>query len=167
LRKKICMIASDPVTGATSVRMAADEAWQFVKDSHTGIFTSLRLDGTPVALPLWYVVDDDAIWLTTPRTSKKVSRVRANPRTSFLVESGVHWAELKAVQFGCTATVFTGEAAARIEQLKDGKYAAFRTPRSAMPVATRAHYEDARVAIRLEPAGRLVSWDNTRLRAER
>jgi hypothetical protein len=32
-----------------------------------------------------------------------------------------------------------------------------------MPAATRKHYEDERVAIRLEPSERLVTWDNSRL----
>ena len=147
----------------TSVRMPADEAWQFVKDSHTGIFTSLRRDGTPVALPLWYVAADGVVWLTTPSRSKKVSRVQAKPQTSFLVESGVYWSELKAVQFSCTATVVRGDEVMRIERMKNEKYAAFRTTRSQMPAATRAHYEDERVAIRLEPAERIITWDNSRL----
>jgi Pyridoxamine 5'-phosphate oxidase len=151
------------VTRVTSVRMPADEAWQFVEDSHTGVFTSMRMDGMPVALPVWYVVENGVVWLTTPSRSKKVSRVRANPATSFLVESGIYWTELKAVQFGCTATVFTGDPVARIEQMKNVKYAAFRAPRSTRPAATRKHYEDERVAIRLEPSERLVTWDNSRL----
>ena len=36
------------------VRLTSDEAWAFVEHAHTGIFTTLRRDGQPVALPVWF-----------------------------------------------------------------------------------------------------------------
>jgi len=32
-------------------RLSPEEAWAVVEASHTGIFTSLRRDGVPIALP--------------------------------------------------------------------------------------------------------------------
>jgi hypothetical protein len=146
-----------------SVRLGLDEAWDVVAAAHTGIFTSLRRDGTPISLPLWFVAVDHTIWLSTLRSSKKVSRVINDPRTSFLVESGERWAELSAVHFTCTATIVDGETVDWVEAAKAKKYDAHRTARREMPDATRAHYAAARVAIRLEPDARVLTWDNARL----
>jgi Pyridoxamine 5'-phosphate oxidase len=147
----------------SSVRLTEAEAWTLVAAAHTGIFTSLRRDGTPISLPLWFVVDDHTIWLSTPASSKKVTRVRNNPRTSFLVESGERWAELAAVHLTCTATVVEGDEVAWVEAEKARKYGAFRTARRAMPERTRDHYGGARAAIRLDPDARVLTWDNSRL----
>ena len=147
----------------SSVRLTVDEAWEVVAAAHTGIFTSLRRDGTPISLPLWFVAADRTIWLSTLLSSKKVTRVRNNPRTSFLVESGERWAELAAVHLTCTATVVEGNEVAWVEAEKARKYGAFRTPRHEMPDRTRNHYEGARVAIRLDADARVLSWDNSRL----
>ena len=39
-----------------SVRLSEDEAWSVIEGSHTGIITTLRADGSPVTLPMWFVV---------------------------------------------------------------------------------------------------------------
>ena len=41
--------------------MTSDEAWARIESAHTGIITSLRRDGTPVALPMWFCVVDRAV----------------------------------------------------------------------------------------------------------
>ena len=38
-----------------SVRLSEDEAWAFVDGAHTGIFCSMKRDGSPVMLPVWFV----------------------------------------------------------------------------------------------------------------
>ena len=80
------------------VRLSDDEAWDYLAAGHTGILTTLRRDGWPVSLPLWYVVDGRAIYVSTPVKSKKVTRIRHDDRGSFLVESGDAWVDLAAVQ---------------------------------------------------------------------
>jgi hypothetical protein len=147
-----------------SVRLDHDEAWEIVRAGHTGIFTSLRRDGFPIATPLWYVVEDGYIWLTTPARTKKLARVRNDPRSSFLVESGGLWVDLQAVHLVCTATVVDDpETVARIGALKAEKYNAFRAPRADLPTQTRTYYAGEFVAIRLEAENRIVSWDNSRI----
>ncbi len=146
-----------------SVRLDPPTAWEVVRQAHTGIFTSLRADGWPVALPLWFVVEGEVIWLSTLRSSKKAVRVRHDPRTSFLVESGLRWAELRAVHFSCTATVVEGERAVWVDDQKAAKYEGFGTRRRELPAASRDHYAAERVAIRLIPDERFLSWDNARV----
>src|SRR5262249_23651876 len=80
-----------------SVRLTPDEAWGVLERAHTGILTTLRRDGVPISLPMWFAVLDRTICFSTPARAKKLSRIRHDPRGSFLVESGERWAELEAV----------------------------------------------------------------------
>ena len=147
-----------------SVRLSPDEVWVVVEASHTGIFTSLRRDGMPVALPIWFVVLERRVYVSGPATAKRVARVRREPRVSFLVESGQRWAELRAVHLTGEARVVTeSDLLARVAAALDAKYAPFRTQRAAMPAATRAHYEVALATIEITPDEHILSWDNARL----
>ncbi len=56
------------------IRLSEDEAWDVLDKSHTGILTTLRRDGTPASLPVWYVVDERTIVVRTPPRTKKVAR---------------------------------------------------------------------------------------------
>jgi PPOX class probable F420-dependent enzyme len=147
-----------------SVRLTPDEAWGRLEAAHTGIFVTLRRDGIPIALPMWFVVLDRRLYVRTPARSKKVARIRRDPRVSFLIEAGERWAELTAVHVTGRAEV-VDDAVARdaVEAALDRKYAAFRTARAEMPSATRAHYAVPFVTIRIVPDARLVSWDNRKL----
>lgn len=147
-----------------SVRLSEAEAWDVLATSHTGIFTTLRRDGMPIALPVWFVALDRTVCLAAPSRTKKVARLRNDPRASFLVESGERWAELQAVHLTGTVEVIDDDAEkARIDAALEEKYAPFRTERTAMPEATQAHYA-GRTFFRLVPDARIVSWDNRRLR---
>ena len=146
-----------------SVRLEPDEAWAVVQASHTGILTTLRADGRPVALPVWFVVLDQAICMSAPTRTKKVARLRHDPRASFLVESGEHWAELEAVHLGGNVEIVEDPAlVARIAEAIEVKYTAFQTPPEAMPAETRERY-DGRTFLRFVPEGRILSWDNRRI----
>ncbi len=145
------------------VRLDADEAWAVLEVAHTGIFTTLRRDGMPIALPVWFVALDRTICLAAPSRTKKIARLRHDARASFLVESGEKWVELEAVHLTGRVELVTDEAAmARIDEALDEKYAAFRGPRGAMPEKTQAHYA-GRTFLRLIPDERIVSWDNRRI----
>lgn len=147
-----------------SIRFTPDEAWEFVERAHTGILTTLRRDGFPVALPVWFVVLDRTVCFTTPPGGKKVARVRRDPRAAFLVESGEAWTELAAVHLTGRVSVVTDErTTARVGELFDAKYAAYRLPDERMPAAARAVYRD-RLTLQLVPDERILSWDNSRIR---
>lgn len=147
-----------------SIRLTQDEAWAFIERSHTGILTTLRADGSPVALPVWFVVLDRAVCFATPGRTKKVARIARDPRGSFLVESGEHWRELSAVHLSGRIEAVSDESAkARIDEALTAKYAGFRTAPAQMPEATRAYYA-SRSFFRLVPGPRILTWDNSRLR---
>ena len=148
-----------------TIRLTSEEAWALVTNAHTGIFVTLRSDGTPIALPMWFVVLDGAIYVHTPRRSKKVARIRRNPRASFLVEEGERWAELRAVHLTGRAEIVEDAAVLeRFRAVADAKYTAFRTPRAAMPERTRQRAETIEsVLVRIVPDAHVLSWDNRKL----
>lgn len=147
-----------------SIRLSRDEAWERIERSHTGILTTLRADGHPITLPVWFVAVDRQIYVSTPPTSKKVSRARRDPRASFLVESGELWRELAAVHLtGELSEVDDETIARRVREKLDAKYAAFRVFRDDMPAQTSAAYQQSTL-LRFSPDDRVLSWDNTRIR---
>ncbi len=146
-----------------SIRLSPDEAWEVIDASHTGILSTLRADGSPVTLPTWFVVLDRTICMSTPSQTKKVRRIRRDARASFLVESGLRWAELCAVHVSGRIEIVEDEATTvRISGALDDKYASFRTAQAAMPEATKDHYA-SRTFLQLVPAGRMLTWDNSRI----
>jgi PPOX class probable F420-dependent enzyme len=145
------------------IRLTLDEAWDVLSQSRTGILTTLRADGAPVTLPVWFVVLDRAICFKTPSRARKVARIRRDPRASFLVESGERWAELRAVHLSGRVEEVGDEAARqRIGAALDEKYAAFRTAITDLPQSARERYA-AWAFFRLRPEQRLLTWDNSRL----
>jgi len=157
-------MSETPEKKKRGVRLAPEEAWEMVTNSHTGIYTTLKKDGTPIALPVWYVVLDNIIWMSTPERSKKVTRIKNNSRSSFLVESGELWRELKAVHLTGTSDMpdVSDELAHRIREAMDVKYGAYRTKTSAMPDSAKATYAKS-VTIRFAPDERIVSWSNAQI----
>jgi nitroimidazol reductase NimA-like FMN-containing flavoprotein (pyridoxamine 5'-phosphate oxidase superfamily) len=147
-----------------TVRLSDDEAWQFLAASPTAIVTTLRRDGFPVALPVWFVVIDREVYVRTPSSSKKALRVRHDDRAGVLVESGERWAELKAVSFTARANEVSDDLRrTQVLELLGEKYRGRRQSRSTLPAATVRHYETAETIIRFVPEGRLLTWDNAKV----
>ncbi len=147
-----------------TVRMSPDECWEMLETSVNGILTTLRSNGQPVALPVWYVVLDEKIYLVT--RGKKVVRVANDQRCSFLVESGERWAELRAVHVECVGKVIdpSDELARRVGAALDEKYSPYRTARDEMPATTRDYYQkNLNSMVELTPVGRMLNWDNSKL----
>ena len=149
---------------ARGIRLSADEAWQTLEHAHTGILTTLRGDGVPISLPVWFVVLNRKIYVSGPNHTKKFARVRRDPRVSFLVESGRRWVDLVGVHLTGTARIVDDpKLLERVAQALDNKYGRFRTPREQMPDATRANYETTVTTLAITPDDRILSWENARL----
>lgn len=147
------------------VRLTEDEAWAELAAAHTGILTTLRRDGRPVSLPVWFVALDRYVYVRTPARTHKVGHVEHDPRATFLVERGERWAELCAVMLHADVTLLdAGDERDAVESALHDKYASFRTEDTHLPDATRAHYAVESAVLRLTPVGRLVTWDNSKLR---
>ena len=148
-----------------SIRLSREEAFETLANAHTGILTSMKADGTPISLPLWFVVLDERIYVGGPEARKRTTRLRRNPRCCFLVESGTYWRELKAVLVTGTAREVIDDATLqRIGEAMSAKYDAFRSPRASMPEETRSVYEaPARAMFEIVPDDRILSFDNSRI----
>ncbi|MBV8179456.1 MAG: pyridoxamine 5'-phosphate oxidase family protein [Mycobacterium sp.] len=145
------------------IRLTVDEAWEAVESAHTGILTTLRRDGMPIALPVWFAVEDHTVVVMTPAGTKKLARVRHDPRASFLVESGEQYVDLRGVHLtGRVEVVEDATAMSRIEAAVNAKYAAFRPPAGRLPAAAQAYYAK-QAFLRFVPDDRMVTWDNARL----
>jgi PPOX class probable F420-dependent enzyme len=138
--------------------------WETLDRAHTGVLTTLRADGTPISLPVWFVTLERRIYVSGPAQTKKFARIRRNPRVSFLVESGEHWIELMGVHLtGAARIVDDPELRARVAAALARKYDGFRTPRDQMPDPTRARYETDVTTVEITPDERVLSWHNARL----
>ena len=148
-----------------SVRMDDDEIWSFLADAHTGILTTLKRDGNPVALPVWFAVVDRRIYTGT--RGKKLLRIERDPRSSFLVEEGLAWAELRAVHVATEARVLEDpdpDLMARISAEMARKYSGAKTPSSQMPAASAEHYKsNPGRTVELVPTGKILAWDNSKM----
>jgi PPOX class probable F420-dependent enzyme len=148
-----------------SVRLSDDDAWARIEHAHTGILTTLRKDGYPAAVPIWFVTLGRSIYFRTPSRSAKVAHVRRDERATFLIESGERWRDLSAVIVHGRATIVSDEAERQaVEDALDRKYAAYRPDASRLPEASRRHYGAGSAVIRLDPAEDLITWDNRRIR---
>ena len=128
------------------VRMDDDHAWTVLEQAHTGVLTSLRRDGWPISLPVWFVVIDRRIYVAGPSPTKKFARIRHDPRVSFLVESGTAWAELTGVHVTGFATFV--EEGAQLDRVT---------------AALHTKYEPSISSVEIVPDDRLLSWDNAQL----
>ena len=57
--------------------MTDDEAWAMLEHAHTGVLTSLRRDGGPISLPVWFVALDRRVYRRRPGAHQEV---RAHPQ---------------------------------------------------------------------------------------
>lgn len=141
-----------------------DERAALLDRARTGILTTLRRDGSPVALPVWFVSEGGDVYLTTPSHSAKLRRIAKDSRGSFLVEQGEKWTELTALHLDVEVSVVEDEvAAARIQAMIDERYAEQRLAPERMPGFLKAVYGD-RTILRCRPVGNALSWDNGKIR---
>jgi nitroimidazol reductase NimA-like FMN-containing flavoprotein (pyridoxamine 5'-phosphate oxidase superfamily) len=148
-----------------AITLSDAEVREFLQSSMTGILTTLRRDGWPVSLPLWYALDGDSIVMTTPRGSRKIGRIENDPRACFLVEAGEAWTSLRAVMlYGTCEVIAEPDQIRRMDALIDAVYPAeVRVPRDRLPRRTTDLYA-SKVGVRFTPQGHRISWDNRKIR---
>jgi PPOX class probable F420-dependent enzyme len=152
------------------VQLTPDEIEEMLRTSHTGIVTTLRADGMPVTLPMWFAYLNGHVYFRTPGQAKKVRRIDNDSRLCFLVESGEKWAELKAVVITGTAeSVDDEDVRDAFEAAMAAKYGGATTKRTEMPDATKKHYTANRPRLfRVVPEKDTpVTWDNAKIRLKK
>lgn len=147
------------------ISLSDGEVWAFLDAEEVGVLTTLRADGSPVSVPVWFCTDAGRILVAGPAATAKFRRVRYDPRVAFLVETGRRWVELKAVHVEGAATVVENPEWDRVDALLAQKYAALRSAPAEQPSSARRRYAE-RSLLAVTPR-RIVSWDNARLRPDR
>ena len=148
------------------VRLTDDEAWETLAKAHTGIITTLRRDGWPISLPMWFSIVDRKIYMRTLAASKKALRIKRDQRACFMVESGEAWKDLSAVVIPVRASLIDpeGDEAKRALVAIAEKYRGSAPAERQIPEATKKHYGATNVVIRLDPAGDMITWNNAKIR---
>lgn len=147
------------------VELTEEELWEFLRNSHTGILTTLDRDGFPISLPTWHVVLDRRVYLRTLDTSAKVRRLRTDARACFLAESGEQWIDLEAACLvGHALEVSDPDLKAAVTSALGEKYGAYRQSRRSLPDAVQEHYRRGEAIIGFDGDRRTISWYNRKIR---
>jgi PPOX class probable F420-dependent enzyme len=67
--------------------MTSEETRQFLLDNHrTGKLATVREDGRPHVVPIWYDLDGDTFVFTTWHTTVKAANMRRDPRVCICID---------------------------------------------------------------------------------
>ncbi len=72
-----------------NVRMSDDERNAFLAEPRLGILITLRVDGTPIGIPVWFDWNGEVVKMFAGKDSNKVVRLKNNPTASLLVTNRV------------------------------------------------------------------------------
>ena len=142
------------------VRMTEAEVDTYVSVRRPAAMATLSSDGLIHQVAMYFAWFDGAIHVVSKAKAQKVVNLRRDPRCSFHVESGEHYAELAGVNLAGHAEILEDEAslweigsrlAAHQHREVDGSSDDFIK-----------NMLRSRVAVRLRPT-RVVSWDHAKL----
>ena len=68
-------------------RMQPDDRAEFLRQPHIGVLATLRRDGRPYTVPVWFLHDDEAFWITGTYERVWCKQLFADPRASLCVEA--------------------------------------------------------------------------------
>ena len=92
---------------------------QFIDQKYISLET-YKKDKTPIRTPVWFVIDDDRICITTKETTGKVKRLRNNQNVRIAVCSMK--GEIKNDWVSGTAKMIVGDDVEKIIKLRKKKY---------------------------------------------
>jgi PPOX class probable F420-dependent enzyme len=68
-------------------RMADDVLEEFLRQPHIGVLATLRQDGRPYTVPIWWLWQDGAFWLTGTTSRVWCRQLQHDPRASLCIEA--------------------------------------------------------------------------------
>ena len=151
------------------IAMSATEAQAWLANQTRIILVTNGPDGFPHPVPMNFALDEAGrVLMLSFARSRKVSNLAADPRATLLVESGAHYAELKAVMLYTRAEIIRPDS-----ETARAEFDRCRAHFAAKPQTTLASDDPAaqaaiaasmakRVVLRFTPE-RMVSWDHARL----
>ncbi len=152
------------------ISLTPEEQTTFLEAGMTLIVTTLDRKGQPHVAPMWYFLDEGKVVFRSFTKSQKIVNLRRDPRITVLVETGIAYAELKAVMIQGTARLIDGA--------DDPKYLlqSYRRLAAKYPMvgpdpieldetaleAAFGRFAPKNTAVIVEP-NRVVSWDHAKL----
>ena len=67
-------------------RLPARDAERFLRGRHVAVLTTINPDGTPLQTPVWYIAEDERIYIRTNSCSTKVRNIRRDARVNLCVQ---------------------------------------------------------------------------------
>ena len=61
---------------------------EYLNEKEIGVLATSNPDGSPLAMPMWFIHDIDGVALVSQADDMKVRNMRRDPRVGFVVESG-------------------------------------------------------------------------------
>jgi hypothetical protein len=80
------------------IAMSTEELDGFLAAERTCRVATVRGDGTPHVVPLWFVWDGNALWLNSVVKSQRWTDLSRNPAVSVVVDAGTAYGELRGVE---------------------------------------------------------------------
>ncbi len=68
-------------------RMQDDVLQAFLQEPHVGVLATLRQDGRPYTVPIWWLFDDGQFWLTGTTNRIWCRQLQRDPRCSLCIEA--------------------------------------------------------------------------------
>jgi PPOX class probable F420-dependent enzyme len=69
-------------------RMSPELLAEFLQEPHVGVIATLRRDGRPYTVPVWWLWNDDTFWLTGTTNRVWCKQLQHDPRASLCIEAG-------------------------------------------------------------------------------
>ncbi|OAI40173.1 hypothetical protein AYO38_06335 [bacterium SCGC AG-212-C10] len=67
--------------------MRPDVLAEFLQQPHVGVLATLRRDGRPYTVPIWWLWHEDAFWITGTYPRVWCKQLMADPRSSLCIEA--------------------------------------------------------------------------------
>ena len=68
-------------------RMKPDDVTEFLAQPHVAVLATLRRDGRPYTVPIWFLHDDGAFWITGTYDRVWCKQLFGDPRASLCIEA--------------------------------------------------------------------------------
>jgi len=69
-------------------RMSQELVDKFLQQPFVGVIATLREDGRPYTVPIWWLWHEDAIWITGTTSRVWCKQLKRDPRVSLCIEAG-------------------------------------------------------------------------------
>ncbi len=78
-------------------RLADARIQRFLDTKEVVVLATLQPNGTPLAMPMWFLHTPDALYMISVADTQKVRNLRRDPRVCVVAEAGTRGAEIRGV----------------------------------------------------------------------